>query len=110
MVMPALVYDDGCIRFELDVRVYRLTAIQKAAYRLAGRCTAVIGAPGEHAVPVTLQFLAGTDSTHALSVAEEFFRELLDQELREQIGEETRPLRALILAHAFSRVDLIRRG
>ena len=31
------------------------------------------------------------------------------QELREQIGEETRAVRALILAQAFSRTDLIRR-
>jgi hypothetical protein len=39
-----------------------------------------------------------------------FFQELLDQELREQIAEEINPVRTLILAHAFSKVDLIKRA
>jgi His-Xaa-Ser system protein HxsD len=42
-------------------------------------------------------------------VVRQFFQELLDQELREQIAEETAPVRTLILAHAFSKADLIKR-
>jgi His-Xaa-Ser system protein HxsD len=38
-----------------------------------------------------------------------FFQELLDQELRERIAEETDAIRSLILAQAYSKTDLIRR-
>jgi His-Xaa-Ser system protein HxsD len=38
-----------------------------------------------------------------------FYRELADQELREKVAEQTRDIRALLLAHAFSRTDLVRR-
>jgi len=37
---------------------------------------------------------------------ENFKRELLDQQLRKQIKEETEPVRNLILAYAFSRSTL----
>lgn len=40
----------------------------------------------------------------------QFFQELLDQELREHIADETNAVRTLILAHAFSNVDLIERA
>jgi His-Xaa-Ser system protein HxsD len=99
----------GCIHTKVDARVYRLTAVQKAAYRLAARCTVVIGAACEHLLPITLTFASTVTENEARQLAQLFFRELLDQELREKIGEETAALRALILAHAFSKTDLVNR-
>ena len=100
---------DGAIGLMIDVRVYRLTAVKKAAYRVADRCTAVIGALAEPLVPVTLRFKPGISENGAREAARLFFQELLDQELREQIADETGAVRTLILAHAFSKVDLLRR-
>jgi His-Xaa-Ser system protein HxsD len=100
---------DGAIALRIDVRVYRLTAVKKAAYRLADRCTAVIGALADPLVPVALRFAPGTTEPAAVEAARLFFQELLDQELREQIADETNALRTLILAHAFSKADLIQR-
>lgn len=105
----AFVFDMGAARAIVDLRVYRLTAVKKAAYRLAARCTVVFGAVEADALPVTFLFSPGTGEPTALETYRAFFQELLDQELREQIAEETAPLRALILAHAFSKTDLIRR-
>jgi His-Xaa-Ser system protein HxsD len=51
----------------------------------------------------------GTSESAAMEVVRQFLQEVLDQELREQVSEETAPLRALILAQAFSKSDLIRR-
>jgi len=100
---------DGAIALVIDVRVYRLTAVKKTAYRLADRCTAVIGALADPLVPVTLRFKPGTTEAGARETARLFFQELLDQELREQIADETSAVRTLILAHAFSKADLIKR-
>jgi His-Xaa-Ser system protein HxsD len=100
---------DGAIALMIDERVYRLSAVKKAAYRMADRCTAVIGAPADPLVPLTLRFKPGTTDSGAREAARLFFQELLDQELREQIADETNAMRTLILAHAFSKADLIQR-
>lgn len=106
---PTLVFRDCSISTTIDIRVYRLTAVKKTAYRLADRCTAVLGSIDGDLVPLTVAFPPRTQESAALEVMRLFFQELLDQELREQVGDETRAIRSLILAHAFSRTDLIRR-
>jgi His-Xaa-Ser system protein HxsD len=105
----AFVFREGRVQVAVDLRIYRLTAVQKAAYRCAERCTAVLGSPDEHKLPVTFVFRPETLEKDALEAVRLFFQELLDQELREQIGGETRAIRALILAQAYSKTDLIRR-
>ena len=100
---------DGSVRYEVDLRSYRLSAVQKAAYKLAAKCTIVLGSAEATSLPITFLFPRPTNETEASDIVRLFFQVLLDQELREQIGEETKPLRALILAHAYSKTDLIRR-
>lgn len=93
----------------IDLRVYRLVAVQKAAYRFADRFTAVLGAERDNVLSLSLVFKPTTGETQALETARLFFEELLDQELREHLGDETRAIRSLIVAQAFARTDLIRR-
>ena len=59
-------------------------------------------------LPVRFLFTPAVTEQDALETMRLFFQELLDQELREQVGDETRALRALIVAQAFSRTGLIR--
>jgi His-Xaa-Ser system protein HxsD len=101
-----LVFCNGRIAVTIDLRVYRLSAVQKAGYRLASKCTIVLGEIRDATLGVTLVFNATTSEPDAFEVARLFYQELLDQELREKVGEETSSLRALILAHAFSRTNL----
>lgn len=105
---PAITFDGASARLTLDLRTYRLSAVKKAAYRLAGRFTAFLGSPEGETLPITLSFKPGTSEPVALETVRVFLEELLDQELREHIGEEIGPMRTLILAHAFSKTDLIR--
>jgi His-Xaa-Ser system protein HxsD len=93
----------------VDLRVYRLSALKKAAYRLADRVTVVIGAPEGDLVHLDFRFSPGTSEVARSEAIREFFQELVDQELREQIAEETAPVRTLIIAHALSKADLIER-
>ncbi len=101
---------DGTVDLVLDLRAYRLSAVKKAAYRFAARFTAVFGSPDQDRLPVSLRFQASVTESAAREVTRQFFQELLDQELREHIADETNAVRTLILAHAFSNADLIKRG
>jgi His-Xaa-Ser system protein HxsD len=108
MATGELVLQDGKLQGTLDLRVYRLTAIKKAAYRLAHRCTATIGGVNGDEVWIALDIKGADPEANADAIRRAFLQELVDQELREQVAEETAPLRALILAQAFSNTDLIK--
>lgn len=104
-----LVLHDGAIELTLDLRVYRMAAVKKAAYRFADRFTAVIGSPNGDTLPVRLMFKPNTKEATMREIVRFFYEELLDQELREEVAAEVGPMRMLILAQAFSKTDLIRR-
>jgi His-Xaa-Ser system protein HxsD len=92
------------IAIDVDPQVYRLSAVKKAAYRLGDRCFAQIeiGAEGRIQVRLTPK----SDKVSLQGLAGDFRQELLDQELRESIAQETERVRNLILAQAFSGVSL----
>ena len=88
------------IAFTVDSRVFRLSAVKKAAYRLSDRCRARIELGPDNGIQVWLRAKSEDLSPEVLEG--DFRNELLDQELREEIAEETERVRNLILAHAFS--------
>ncbi|HYV43306.1 MAG TPA: His-Xaa-Ser system protein HxsD [Myxococcaceae bacterium] len=91
---------------ELDTAVYRLNAIKKAAYRFGDRCHVEIGTVAEGRARVTLrpkEPLVGDLE----QLAGELRNEVLDQELREVVAQETEAVRNLILAQAFSKTSIL---
>ncbi len=88
------------VMLTLSTTIYRLAAIKKAAYRLGNRCAALIELTTDGNVALKLISKRIGDSTQSLEA--DFLTELLDQELRETIAEETAPIRNLLLAQAFS--------
>ena len=100
---------DGRVRLTIDLRLYRLAAVQKAAYRLADTFTAILGDIHEQVACLDLVFPDRAASGDVSGAVRRLYQELLDQELREKVAEETQAVRALIIAQAFSRTDLIKR-
>src|SRR5581483_9398648 len=84
------------ITLTLDPRVYRSSAVKKAAYRLGGRCFARIEWPPGGGLVVRLT--PKSEPEPAGTLEGDFLSELLDQELREAIAEETGRVRNLLLA------------
>ena len=84
----------------VDASVYRLSAVKKAAYRLGDRCFVQIEALAGGRIQVRLTAKSGNTPLDTLEG--DFRNELLDQDLRESIAEETERVRNLILAQAFS--------
>jgi His-Xaa-Ser system protein HxsD len=95
---------DGTQLLTFDSKVYRLSAIKKATYKYGGlfhilieqhdQATEVRMKPKESCVPID-------------KLVGEFCNEVLDQELRETVAEETVGIRNLLLAQAFSKTSLI---
>jgi His-Xaa-Ser system protein HxsD len=97
----------------LDTRDTTVTAIRAAAYRFGNIFSVAIEPPGlatTDVVTVRCIFGASVSGEDADGAVAEFLRELNDQVLREHVREETKNLRAAIIAHAFSRTTLGRDG
>jgi His-Xaa-Ser system protein HxsD len=92
------------ITVSVDPHVYRLSAVKKAAYRFADRCFVHIEVLEEGSIQVRLT--AKSEKTPLSGVEGDFRNELLDQDLRESIAEETERVRNLLLAQAFSGLAL----
>ena len=92
------------ITISIDPHVYRLSAVKKAAYRLGGRCFVKIEMLPEGGIQVSLT--AKSENASPDTIEGDFRNELLDQDLRESIAEQTERVRNLLLAQAFSEISL----
>ena len=94
---------------EFDTGVYRTRAVQKAAYKFGDRLHFHVDVCGpKNAEPRRLRVTLSLRQDGDLDfLAGEFANEVLDQELREVVAEETRPLRDILMAQAFSAVSLL---
>jgi His-Xaa-Ser system protein HxsD len=81
--------------------VYTLDAVKKAAYRLSDRASPEISIDGER-VSCKLHFGTPVSIERSEEILTDLRNEVLDQDLRERIADETAPLRNAILAHVFS--------
>ena len=92
------------MKLHIDSQIYSLEATQKAAYRFMDRLTIFIQSNGDQ-LDCEIEPVVMHEDKFDEHVAN-FKRELLVQQLRKQIKEETEPIRNLILAYAFSRSGL----
>jgi His-Xaa-Ser system protein HxsD len=92
------------VQLRFDPSVYALEAVQKAAYRFIDRLTIVIAIQDSQQV-CDIELVPGI-STPIEHLVADFQREMLDQQLRLQIKNETTDVRNLILSFAFSRTGL----
>jgi His-Xaa-Ser system protein HxsD len=91
------------MKLVIDPKVYSFDAVKKAAYRFLDRFAPQIYADASGIV-CTLTFPAAVTEAEQELAAAEFWKELIDQDLREPIGKETASIRNAILAVAFSPV------
>ena len=92
------------MKLEIDEQIYCIEAVQTASYRFIDRLTILI-AKADGKLICEIEAAEGGEELFEANVAD-FKRELLDQQLRKQIKDETEPTRNLILAYAFSRTGL----
>lgn len=98
-------FEDGALRMSLALDLYSLDAIRRSCYWLTDRCYVFLSRQREDVVDVTL--LPKTAPANADAIAWTFLNDLLDQQLRIDIGRETAQIREMIVAQAFADVDII---
>ena len=88
--------------FRISSEAFSWISIKKAAYRFSGRCSFDFQSNGKDIV-CKLLFAKPERNEVVTSIELAFRNELLDQDLRSQIAEETTPVRNAVLAFAFSK-------
>jgi His-Xaa-Ser system protein HxsD len=110
MLIPleSLTPNEGVVsvyEFRISSEAFAWPTIKKAAYRFSGRCSFDFQSEGKEII-CKLFFPCAQSPKIAASIELAFRNELLDQDLRERIAEETAPLRNAILAYAFSKTGI----
>ena len=90
----------------VDLAVYSLDCIKRSAYRFTDSFALDLKVEGNTAL-CALSFDEKASDQVMDQVVASFQKELLDQDLRATVRAETKEVRNLILAHAFSRTGLI---
>jgi len=99
--------DEGAYCVKIDTSIYSLLAVKKAAYKFADRVSVVISPQNGSKIAVLFNCVGDQSAKDLQQIISDFCNELLDQDLREIIRQETNQVRNLILAHAFSRTSLV---
>jgi len=99
--------DQAHIAIPVDLRVYGLDAVLRAAYKFTDRAYLLLERSSETEHEVIVFVVGRSASTDVSSVALEFKNELLDQQLRCTLEAQFRDVRSLIVAQAFSEGNLL---
>jgi len=91
------------IRF--STHTYNLETIKRAAYRFTGQL-AFNFLPEKDSIVCQITPISAADMADIETAINEFKNEVLDQDLRRSIADETATTRNVILAHVFSKTGL----
>ena len=98
---------EGSLSVSLDLKVYSLNAIKKAAYKFTDKYSVIIElVDSDSKVQVLIKSIS-KKSDELENVAQLFCNEVIDQDLREIVAKETEGVKNLIIAQAFSKTSLI---
>jgi His-Xaa-Ser system protein HxsD len=92
---------ENIMTVEFDGNVYNVEAIKKAAYVFMDRFSANISTY-EKKVLCSIRFPEGATKDDKDALVDDFYKEVLDQDLRQRVANETANYRNAILALAFS--------
>ena len=99
-------FEDGALRLSITLSIYTVEAILRSCYWLTDRCYAFLSKPDPNTIEITLASKSGEQqATDALAWT--FLNDLIDQQLRIEIGRETGAIREMIVAQAFADVDVV---
>ena len=98
--------DGEPVTISIDDRVYDLNVVQRAAFRCTDIASFSFTLAADHQIHVTAKVKSGI-TIGVTQLRARIHQELLDQQLRHAVAEETKNERDLILAYAFSNTKLL---
>lgn len=96
---------DGHALVRFQVAVYSLAAVMAAAHRVTDRCFVHVEKDG--ADWIACRLVSKHSDIDLAALGGDFSNEVLDQQLRARLAEETEGVRRLLLAQAFSRTNIL---
>lgn len=100
-------FDRSHMALRIDLTVYSMASVLRAAYKLSDRCYALLTRDADTITAFLVGKSADADVSECLG---DLSNELVDQQLREHLEQRFMPLRTLITAHAFAEGDLLTPG
>jgi len=91
---------NGKVALRVDRSIYDVGAVKRAAYRFLDKCSTRLQSDGQELV-LEFSFPPATSQEQIDAVLADFHKELLDQDLRQDIARETAGYRNTILSLAF---------
>jgi His-Xaa-Ser system protein HxsD len=97
--------DGTTVVAHVQLDIYGLDPLLKAVHNFTDRCHVHLEHVDNNAV--LCRFSVTADNVDTEQIAGEFLNEVLDQTLRARLAANTEPVRRLLLAHAFSKANLL---
>lgn len=98
--------DSTPFTLEIDERIYDLECVQRAAAALSNIASFNFSLKSPGVISVTVSVRSPSTLSHK-DAADRLLIEVLDQQLRQKVADETKTERDLVLAYAFSNSKLI---
>jgi His-Xaa-Ser system protein HxsD len=102
----AVRFEDGALWLTLATEIYSVAAILRSCYWLTDKCYVHLYPAADSHVEVTILAKSGEPSETS-AIAWDLLNGLIDNQLRVSIQQETTAVREMIVAQAFSDVDVI---
>jgi len=96
--------EDGCVILEVDTSFFCKDAILKTSYQFTEQCYFKVETVGEGAARVAIS--PKEPGTDVERIVPEFLNQLIDQELRVRVQQETAEIHRLIVSEAFAPLEV----
>ncbi|MDG1288072.1 MAG: His-Xaa-Ser system protein HxsD [Rickettsiales bacterium] len=87
-----------------DSSIFSLECVKKALYKFADKAGFEISQNGKE---ITVSIIKHSDDDNVNSLLNQLRNEVIDQDLRQLVAQETSTIRELILANAFSKTKMV---
>jgi His-Xaa-Ser system protein HxsD len=99
--------DVAHLALPVDLTIYSLDAVIRAAYKFTDRCFTFVERDHDRQSDAVVYLVGRSPSSDLSALALEFRNELVDQQLRCRLEQQFKDVRTLITAQAFSEGNLI---
>ena len=99
--------ENGQLILKVDSTVYSKPCLFKTCYKFTDRCYVFLSRDADNQETIIAVLSPKAEAVDLKQLSGEFFNELLDQQVRDSVSQETGELRNLIVAQAFAEGNLL---
>jgi His-Xaa-Ser system protein HxsD len=105
--LPVADPQTGAVALKVDLSVFAMEAVLRAAYKFTDRCHLFVERPINEGKQAVVTFRPKGEAAAVDMIVGDFANELIDQQLREHLAREAGPIREILVAQAFAEGNLL---